>query len=88
MIKDVLKCIGDWKTTEDYPHGQRPVFFELTALKNAIGVYISEYKNRCGKAYVDCIREIKPAISNYNIYGRIVYKNAKGCSHFYKLVCI
>ena len=67
MIKDVLNCIRDWKTTDDYPHGQRPVFFELASLKNAIGEYISEQENRCGKAYVDCIREIKPVMSNYNI---------------------
>ena len=69
-----MNGIGDWKSTDDYTHGQGPVFFELTALKNAIGDYISEYKNRCDKAYV----ENKPVISNYNIYGRIVFKKAKG----------
>ena len=78
MIKDVLNSAGDWKMTSDYPIGQRPVFYELTALKNAIGERISEYKNKCGRAYVDCVREIKPMISNYNIYGRIVYKKEKG----------
>ena len=36
---------------------------------------------------MNCIREIKPVISNYNIYGQIVYKKAKGCSHSYKLLC-
>ena len=36
---------------------------------------------------MDCVREIKPTISNHNIYGRIVYKKEKGCSHFYKFLC-
>ena len=36
---------------------------------------------------MDCVCEIKPTISNYNIYGRFVYKKVKGCSHFYKLLC-
>ena len=36
---------------------------------------------------MDCVREIKPMISNYKIYGRIVNKKEKGCSHFYKLLC-
>ena len=87
MIKDVLSTTGEWKIINDFPYGQRPVYFELTALKNAIGDSISEYKNKCGKAYVDCIREIKPIIGNYNIYGRIVFKKEKGYSHFYKLLC-
>ena len=30
---------------------------------------------------------IKPSIGIYNIYGRIVYRKAKGCSHFYKMLC-
>ena len=34
MIKDVLNNAGDWKMTSDFPIGQRPVFYELTALKN------------------------------------------------------
>ena len=36
---------------------------------------------------MDCVRDIKPTISNYNIYGRIVNKKEKGCTHFYKLLC-
>ena len=81
MIKDVLNDIGDSKSTTDYIQGQCPVFFQLTALKNAIEDYISEYKNRCGRTYMDCIGETRPTISNYNIYGQIVYKKAKCCSH-------
>ena len=87
MIKDVLNSAGDWKTMNDFPTGQRPVFYELIALENAIEDYISEYKNKCGKGFVDYVREIKPTISNYNIYGRIVNEKVKGCSHFYKLLC-
>ena len=65
----------------------RNLFYELSVLKNAINEYISECKYKCGRTYADCIRGIKPFISNYNIYGRIVHKKAKGCSYFYKLLC-
>ena len=86
MIKDVLNSAGDWRMTSEYPLGQRPVFYELIALEKATRGNISEHLNKCGKAYLDCVREIKPIISNYNIYGRIVNKKVKGCSHFYKLL--
>ena len=35
---------------------------------------------------MESIRDIKPSIGNYNIYGHIVHKKARGCSHFYKLL--
>ena len=35
---------------------------------------------------MECIRGIKPSIGVFNIYGRIVHKKAKGCSHFYELL--
>ena len=50
MIKDVLNNAGDWKTINDFPNGQRPVFYELIALENAIKDYISEYKKQMWQA--------------------------------------
>ena len=87
MIKDVLNSSGDWRMTSEYPIGQRPVFYELIALEKATRGNISEHLHKCGKAYMDCVREIKPIIRNYNMYGKIVNKKVKGCSHFYKLLC-
>ena len=29
----------------------------------------------------------KRVLGIYNIYGRIVHKKAKGCAHFYKMLC-
>ena len=31
---------------------------------------------------------IKSKISNYDIYGRLVFNRAKGCSYFYKVLCV
>ena len=84
MIEDILTHHGDWKVSENYNMLQKPAFFELSAIQNAIGDYIEEYKYRCLDNYMECIRGIKPSIGIYNIYGRIVHKKAKGCSHFYK----
>ena len=77
MIKDVLNNWGDWKQSNGYTDGQKPVFFfELSALNNAIGEYISQSQYICGRTHMESIRDIKPSISNYNIYGRIVNKKA------------
>ena len=65
---------------------QKPAFFELSAIQNAISDYIEEYRYRCLDNYMECIKGIKPSIGIYNIYGRIVHKKAKGCSHFYKML--
>ena len=86
MIKDVLNNMGDWKMTSDFTHGQKPVFYELCALKNAISDYISQSQYICDRMHVECLREIQPTLSNYNIYGRMVHKKVEGCSHFYKLL--
>ena len=87
MIKDILTHHGDWKEVNDYNTTQKPAFFELSALKQAIGDHIVEYKHQCGNNYMECIRGIKPNIGVFNIYGRIVHKKAKGCSYFYVLLC-
>ena len=44
MIKDILTHHGDWKDVNDYHTAQKPAFFELSALKQAIDNYIAEYK--------------------------------------------
>ena len=86
MIKDILTHHGDWKESDDYNMLQKPAFFELSAIQNAISDYIEEYKYRCVDNYMECIRRIKPSIGIYNIYGRIMHKKANGCSHFYKML--
>ena len=49
MIKDVLNDLGDWKQTNDYTKRQKPAFFELSALNNTIGEYISQSQYICGR---------------------------------------
>ena len=40
------------KEVEDYTTRQKPSFFELSALKRAIGDPIEEYKYGCGNNYI------------------------------------
>ena len=82
MVKDILNHQGDLKEIENYNTLQKPISFELSAIHNAIGEFIDEYKYRCADNFAECIRGIKPSIGIYNIYGRIVHKKAKGCSYF------
>ena len=60
MMKDILTHHGDWKEVNDYNTTQKPAFFELSAIKQAIGDYIEEYNYQC-------IRGIKPNIGVFNI---------------------
>ena len=69
MIKDILSYQGDLKEIKDYNMVQRPAFFELSAIHNAIGEYIEEYKYRYMDNYMECIKGIKPCIGIFNIYG-------------------
>ena len=82
MIKDILNKTGEFKLANYNFLGQRPGFYEISALKKAIGEYISQLQYIGGRTHVECIRDIKSPINNFNIYGRIVHKKAKGCAYF------
>ena len=86
MIKDILDHHGDLIESENFNTIQKPISFKLSDIHNAIGEYIDEYKYRCADNYMECIRGIRRSIGIFNIYGRIVHKKAKGCSHFYKML--
>ena len=32
------------------------------------------------------MRELRPALNLFNVYERIVFKNKKGCAHYYRLL--
>ena len=53
-------------------------FNEISAIKNAIGEFISQYV--CGRTHVECFRDI--------VCGQIIHKKVKGCSYFYKLLSL
>ena len=74
------------KKTEDYPLKKRPVFYENTAIENALGDFTSSCQYTCGRTREGCLRVIGAEIGNFNAYGRIVHKKEKGCSTFYKLL--
>ena len=44
MIKDIMTYQGDWRDIGDYNTIQKPISFELAAIKDAIEDYIDEYK--------------------------------------------
>ena len=39
-----------------------------------------------GKSIEGCIRKLRPALGLFNVYGRIVFKQKKGCSSYYRLI--
>ena len=85
-INDILDKNGNFKKPEEYLIGKRPVFYENSAIENALGEFIKQCQYLCGKTGVEWHRQIKPPISNMNAYGRIVHRKAKGCSNFYNLL--
>ena len=67
------------------PLGGGP-FFEIIAIENALGDFTTCCQNDCGKTREGCLRVIGTEIGNFNSYGKIVHKKARGCSTFYKLL--
>ena len=69
------------------PEGKRPLEMELGALKNAVEDKFDQLRVRAfGDRAELGIRELRPAPNHLNIYGRIVFKNRKGCPHYYRLL--
>ena len=62
------------KETEDYPLKKRPVFYENTAIENALGDFTSSCQYTCDRTREGCLRVIGAYIGNFNAYGRIIHK--------------
>ena len=86
MIKDILNRHGEFKKMEDYPQNRRPVHFELSKLESTMRDFISSNQYTYGRTHEGCLREIGTEMLNFNAYGRIMHRRAKGCSSFYKLL--
>ena len=60
---------------------------ELNALKNGIQEKLARLRMRAFGDRLDLgIRELRPALNLFNIYGRIVFEKRKGCAHYYRLL--
>ena len=69
------------------PEGKKPLEMELLALKNSIEEKLTRLRVRAfGNRPELGIRELRPALNLFNIYGRIVFKKRKGCAHYYKFL--
>ena len=69
------------------PGGKKPLEMDLNASKNAIKEKLARSRVRAFGDRPDLgIRECRPALNLFNIYGRIVFKKRKGCAHYYILL--
>ena len=55
-------------------------------IENALSDFTSSCQYTCGRTREGCLRVIGAEIVNFNAYRRIVHKNERGCSTFYKLL--
>ena len=85
-INNILSRDGNFKKTDDYPPGKRPVFLKNIAIEYALSDFTTSCQKLCGKTVKGCLRVIETKIENMNAYGRIVHKKARGCSNFYMLL--
>ena len=85
-IRDVLNRHGEFKKMEEYPPGRRPVYFELTEFLSTLSRFVSSSQYSCGRTHEGCLREIGTKILDFNMYGRIIHRKARGCANFYKLL--
>ena len=87
QVHQILRKDGRIKNAHSMPEGRKPLLMELKALRIAT-------ENKLDKLRVKAfgiegelnIQELRPAPSNFNIYGRIVFKKRKGCSRYYRLL--
>ena len=85
-LNDILNSDSNFKKIEDYPSYKKASFFKNIAIENAVGDFMTCCQYTCSKTREGCLRVIGAESRNFNAYGRIVHKKARGCSIFYKLL--
>ena len=86
-IHQILEKDSEIKNVQSMPEGKKPLPMELKALRIATKDKFDRLRVRAFGIEGELnVWELKPAPGNFNIYGRIVFKKRKGCSHYYKLL--
>ena len=71
---------GTIKDAEQMPEGIRPLDMAISALKNAIEDKVSRLKLKAYDYRPDIsMRELRPELNLFDIYGRIVFKKKEVC---------
>ena len=87
QVHQILRKDGKIKNAQSMPEGRKPLLMEIKALRLATEDKLDRLRVRAFGIESELnVRELRPAPDNFNIYGRIVLKKRKGCSHFYKLL--
>ena len=69
------------------PEGKKSLEMKLNALKNVIEEKITRLRFRAfGDKPKMSMLELRPVLNRINIHGIIVFKNKKGCAHYYRLL--
>ena len=59
---------------------------EYEAIKNALTRKMDYLKTYSRADFEKLLLTIRPQISIYNVYGRIIFKRYKGCTYYYKIL--
>ena len=86
MLYQVLDGNGELKSFEDLNLVNGPIKMEYEAMKVAVGKKVEYLKTFCKTNFDKLLLWIRPIISNFNVYGRIVFKRKRGCAHYYRLI--
>ena len=69
------------------PVGKHPLEMEINTIQSAIEGKVSSLTAKAhGTSIEGCTRKLRPALGLFNIYGRIVFKQRKRCSSYYRLI--
>ena len=63
-----------------------PIKMEYEVMKAAVEKRVEYLKTFCKNDFDKLLLGIRPIVSNFNVYGRIVFKQKKGCVHYYRLI--
>ena len=67
-INNILDRNGDIKKMEMFSIKYKPAFFEISAIKNAVGNFVEKSQFVCGRTCAASFRDILP-IGIFNAYG-------------------
>ena len=74
----IFWTIWDNLSLESFQGRKKTLYFEIYAIKETISNFIEKSRFEQRGSHTDSLKNIKPQIGLYNVYGRIIRKQLRG----------
>merc|ERR1711888_560015 len=85
-LNDIIDKNGNFKRLEDISEDRKPLEFEYKELRRTLTDFIDIYSGGRLGANSAKLGVTNDSAGAYNVYGRLITKRKKGCSHYYGLL--